>query len=352
MNILITANMGPGTLQAKVEPLSRCKQIQKIYFARKNTFETINKTEYLILPKLCKYSIFNLLFTPFYLIYYIFYYKIDLIISYHMIPHAFFAYFAHLITRKPFIVCQTGLYVQKYAEKNKIFSKIIMHILSKALFVNVPGKQSKNFWKNLGLNNHKINILHSTINTEYFIPQSKDYKYDFIFTGRLHPIKNIDKILLAFSKVKNKLKNQKMAIVGSGIMLEKLQKTAIKLNISENVDFLGFHKDIKLFLDKSKFFIMASKSEALPCALMEAMSNGNVPISTNVGNIKDIVQNEVSGFLINSNEEIDQIMLKALSITDDTYRDMSARARQIIIDNYSYNIATNKWSKIIKIVNE
>ena len=35
---------------------------------------------------------------------------------------------------------------------------------------------------------------------------------------------------------------------------------------------------------------MASKSEALPCALMEAMSNGNVPISTNVGNIKDIVQ--------------------------------------------------------------
>ena len=274
MRLIITAKMGQGTFDAKIVPLSRCEFVEEILILRRNEFEKIPKTRHIKLPEICNYSFFNNLLTPVFLSYYTTKYKADLIIAYHIIPYAFIAYIAHIFTGKPFVISQTGIYIQKYA-KLKIFRHILKYIINKSGFLNVPGTKSKIFWTDFGIDKNKINILHSTIDTNRFLPSDNHKMYDFIFIGRLDSNKNVEQIIISFSKIIVDIPNLKLVIVGAGPFLSYLENLSIDLNLTSNIYLTGYQSDVKEWLDKSLYFVTSSKSEGLPCSMMEAMANGN-----------------------------------------------------------------------------
>lgn len=338
--------MKKGTFEAKFIPLSKVDIVEKIYVLRREKGPAINKVEYIILPRVCRISMFSLFIVPIYLLYFSIKIRPSYLISYHIIPHAFFVFFVGTITKIPFIVTQTGGKIQQLISK-KFMRYWVLNILNKAKYINVPGYQSKNFWIEQGINKEKINVLHSTIDTGEFSPEDSQTKYDFIFVGNLTPRKQIDKIINAFHLVQNKVPAATLAIVGDGKQFKELNDLVKKLDLEKNVFFLGFQNDVKKYLLLSKIFVMASKIEGLPVALMEAMALERLVIAPMVDNIPSVLCEE-TGIPLNINE-ISELFDKMYYALTNFYnlKLLRENARVIIDKKYSNQSAIVKWNQIL-----
>jgi glycosyltransferase involved in cell wall biosynthesis len=95
-----------------------------------------------------------------------------------------------------------------------------------------------------------------------------------ITVGRLVEQKGIDVMLAAWAKVVEALPDWRLAVVGDGPLGPELKVLAAKLKVENNVDWLGHVSDPFPLLRGAKFFVMTSRFEGTPNALLEAMSCG------------------------------------------------------------------------------
>ena len=100
-------------------------------------------------------------------------------------------------------------------------------------------------------------------------------------------------VIKAISELKNEGYNFEYQLVGGGNK-EKLEKLAIKLDVKDDVKFLGLkpHNEIFEWLDNIDIYIQPSNTEGMPRALIEAMSRACPCIGSNVGEIPKLLQQE------------------------------------------------------------
>jgi len=127
-----------------------------------------------------------------------------------------------------------------------------------------------------------------------FIRNNKPIK--IIYIGTLDELYKAPDILIkALALCKKKGLDFHLSLIGGGKYLNYLQKLARWQNVEKNVSFTGqvsgFER-IKSLLDNSDVFVLPSKTEGLPRALLEAMARGVPSISTNVGGIPEILPTE------------------------------------------------------------
>lgn len=91
--------------------------------------------------------------------------------------------------------------------------------------------------------------------------------------GRLSTAKNYYFLLNIFKAYIDET-NSVLIIVGDGDLRDNIMQYAAKLNILENVHFMGQQKDIPQLLSAMDVFVLASKHEGLGIVLIEAMANG------------------------------------------------------------------------------
>ena len=96
----------------------------------------------------------------------------------------------------------------------------------------------------------------------------------FITVTRLVSQKAIDVLLRAAAIVFAKLPEWRLAIIGDGPLREELQALAGELGIASHVDWLGYLDDPIPYLKAAKFFVLTSRFEGSPNALLEAMACG------------------------------------------------------------------------------
>jgi glycosyltransferase involved in cell wall biosynthesis len=344
--------MGPGTLEAKIEPLVQLEEVSHICFIRKNSGPKIKKVEYITIGKLSYLKVFHWIISPLKLIIQTIKQKPALLISYHIIPYGFFVAFTGLVTKTPYIISQTGLRIQKQA-KHKLFRQFLYFIFKYSFQVNCPGTKSVEYWKSIFPNlQGKFKVLHSTIDTSYFkTAEDISKEYDFIFLGRLHSVKNIDMIIRGFANLiqRNNFSTlPKMVIVGNGPEEKQLHALVGDLGLKEHVTFTGFTSKPLSYLQKSHFLVMDSDSEGLPTAMMQAMACEVVPVTSLVGNIPDLVSSGKTGFVHQGKniESISETMKKALQTDNEILAKMKIKCKNLIINKHSYQYAASQWAEL------
>lgn len=98
--------------------------------------------------------------------------------------------------------------------------------------------------------------------------------------------KNILKIIESFKSLQNS--NYQLLIAGDGPEKDKVLKL---IKNSKNIHFLGKlnSKDLEKYLVKSKFSIMASIwYENAPMAIIESINNKVIPLTSNIGGMKEL----------------------------------------------------------------
>ena len=145
-----------------------------------------------------------------------------------------------------------------------------------------------------------VMIMQNYVNLPEIVIRDKgDNKINMLFLGLLGKRKGIYDLLdaLAFS-VKN-IPELYLRIGGNGdIQLAKAY--AHELDLDPYVEFLGWvgNTEKNQLLRDADIFILPSYNEGLPVSIIEAMSWGIPVISTKVGGIPELLEDEVSGCLI------------------------------------------------------
>ena len=131
----------------------------------------------------------------------------------------------------------------------------------------------------------------------------KEYGYkedDFIlfYAAELNANKHQDLLINVLNNLKDKMPNIKLLLAGTGSLESQYKEQVNKLDLNKNVEFLGFRSDIKNLLMLSDVAVASSRREGLPVNVMEAMATGLPLVVTDVRGHRDLVKNDVNGYLV------------------------------------------------------
>ncbi|MGE5308177.1 MAG: glycosyltransferase family 4 protein [Deltaproteobacteria bacterium] len=115
--------------------------------------------------------------------------------------------------------------------------------------------------------------------------------------GRLSREKGHDVLLRAFAALIREGRQLKLIVVGEGGQRAMLEELSERLGLKGQVVFTGFRNDVRMFLDSCDIFVLPSFTEAMPMALVEALSAGIPVVATKVGAVPDILQEGKYGLL-------------------------------------------------------
>ncbi len=167
--------------------------------------------------------------------------------------------------------------------------------------------------------------------------------------ARLQYPKGIDVLLHAWGRMMHQPSGwrahlrPKLLIAGEGPLLPQLQRIAAELEITDSVEFLGLQRNVLPLLQQSWGFVMPSRWEGMPNALLEAMSCGLPCIATRVSGSEDIVQDGINGLLIEPEqpEALAQAMRRVIEDSDFAAR-LAQEARATILRDYQLSRVVEK----------
>ena len=100
-----------------------------------------------------------------------------------------------------------------------------------------------------------------------------------VAAGRLHPQKDFGVLIDAIAKVRE-TRACRLLILGEGELLASLQARSEALGLSEVVQFPGFQNNPHAFFARAAVFVLSSRWEGSPNALVEAMACGAPVVAT------------------------------------------------------------------------
>lgn len=226
-------------------------------------------------------------------------------------------------------------------EVNPFFDKFIRRrneyrlkkVLNHCDIVTSASRKNAGIIKNLGLK-FRVRIIPFCVDISMFKPL---YSIDsgvgairqdlaipegnsvIIFSGRLNPDDNVDKLLEDWSKAIDENDQLQLLIIGSGREAAALAEKAKQLGISDQVTFTGEmpRDELTMCFAMCKAFVSACTSATLKSSPLEAIACG-VPAILKINSANaDILINGVNGFTYNQPEELGEIIHKLAKIDSD-----------------------------------
>jgi D-inositol-3-phosphate glycosyltransferase len=161
----------------------------------------------------------------------------------------------------------------------------------------------------------RIGVVPCGVNLEQFKPVSKESAREYLgfgndkiilFVGRIDPLKGIDKLIRAIPYLQN-IQGLRLVVIGGGEQnqreIEQLQKLACNLNIQDSVTFLGLikHDQLPYFYSAADVCVVPSYYESFGLVALESLACGTPVVATDVGNLKSVIRQGETGYVITDN---------------------------------------------------
>jgi len=178
------------------------------------------------------------------------------------------------------------------------------------------------------------------------VPGSTD---PFVLTvARLHPQKAHDLLLEAFARISQRLRRWRLAIVGRGLLEGDLRAQAADLRIDDRLDWHGQVANPYVYYRAARIFVLASRHEGMPNALMEALSCGLPAIVSNASpGPLELVTHGESGWVVPANNVAALAEAIELLATDAALRERLGRSGPGRVSEYELEKALPAWEQII-----
>ncbi len=120
------------------------------------------------------------------------------------------------------------------------------------------------------------------------------------FVGRLSEEKGVQTLVESMPQVKAGVPGVRLLVAGTGPVEAQLKKLAQDLKLDDSIDFLGFCPNAFEVMDRLDVFVLPSRTEGCPIVVLEAMAMGVPVVATNVGGTPELLEDNVTGLLVNS----------------------------------------------------
>lgn len=158
-------------------------------------------------------------------------------------------------------------------------------------------------WLDLGVSPEKIVRMASGVDADHFRPGPSIHDASLpprprvMFTGRLHPQKNLDLLIDVWPAVARTV-GANLVLVGDGPQRVELMERVRSLGIVDRVHFAGPVPDPAEMLRAADLFALPSVAEGMSNSLLEAMATGLPCLASEIGGNTDLITNEENGLLL------------------------------------------------------
>ena len=134
-------------------------------------------------------------------------------------------------------------------------------------------------------------------------PFSEKYtnKFKIVIAGRMVPEKGHLFFLSTFKKLRQKNENIKVFFIGDRYKREEIEVYISKNNLDKYINILGRieRKNLLNFFSNTDIVVIPSVSEGFGNIAVEAILSGATVLSSDVGGLKEIIIDDLNGFLYN-----------------------------------------------------
>lgn len=120
--------------------------------------------------------------------------------------------------------------------------------------------------------------------------------------GNLLPVKGHEFLVRAAAIMRDRGVSVRVAIAGQGPEETGLRALIHDLDVADLVTFLGYRPDVVDLLHAADVFVMPSRSEGMPMAMIEAMLAGLPIVAAHVGGIPELIPDDQHGLLVESED--------------------------------------------------
>nr|WP_224746747.1 glycosyltransferase [Pelovirga terrestris] len=251
------------------------------------------------------------------------------------------------------IYTEHAKYSLSQSSKLKRNTRYLSRLADKVVCVS---ENLKNFMiTDVGVSASQIEVIHNGVNLSAFQVENKEKSVkknqDKLIIGtvaRLSEPKDHGNLLRAFAEVVNKRPDVRLMLVGDGELRSDIESMIQQLGLKSYVDMLGRRSDIPELLVKMDIFVLPSKREGFPIAVLEAMACGKPVVATNVGGMSEIISNGEEGMIVppENSDELAKAILKL--VADEGLRTkIAVLGYQKVISSFSEQAMMEKYMNLL-----
>jgi glycosyltransferase involved in cell wall biosynthesis len=112
--------------------------------------------------------------------------------------------------------------------------------------------------------------------------------------GRLEPQKGFDMLIRALATIDDAT----LVLIGDGAERQRLLDLARRLSVAERIEWVGWSDDPRRYLSTFDVFVLPSRFEGFPLALLEALLARRAVVATAVGSVPEAIRDGETGLIV------------------------------------------------------
>lgn len=315
-----------------------------------------NRLYFGLVPFLIVAQFFSLLFL-------VFKKRPDVIHAHWIIPQGFIAVVVKLLTGVPVVVTAHGADV--FGLQGALMLRIKRFTLRKATACTTVSRALADIVAGLKCSTLRLEIISMGVDSKQFSPHRRNDcikdRYQItgpflLYVGRLTEKKGVSYLIDAMQLITREIPATKLLIIGSGELEQRLKEQVTVLDLNEHVLFAGSlpNKELPEYYATSDIFIgpaieaRSGDSEGFGLTFVEAAMSGCLLIGSDIGGIRDVITDHVTGVLVNekSSKSIATAVLDGLQNPKEM-ANVRNKSREFCVRNFDWEIISKKYCKLL-----
>lgn len=193
-----------------------------------------------------------------------------------------------------------------------IWSRVYGLVLDGYTLVYATGFSEANYVKPLV--ERPVHWQHSGIDEDFvFLSKELEQEFDVISVGSFVEVKNFEFVV----QIASLMPECRFLLVGDGPLRSRIEADCQRRGFS-NVVFAGQVKPAKVasLLRKARIFLLTSRTEGTPTAILEAMACGLAIVTSHSNNFDELIKPGMNGFVIEG-FRVEEYIAKIRELLDD-----------------------------------
>lgn len=279
---------------------------------------------------------------------------LDILHVHYAVPHATSAFLAREILgeRAPRIVTTLHGTDITLVGSDPSYRPITRFSIARSDRVTVPSAWlADETRRRLDLADTPIDVIPNFVDTARFRPRATERGIGparLVHVSNFRGVKRVPDVVAIFAGVLAK-RPARLALVGDGPELGKVEAFADRLGVRTHIDFLGERHDVRGVLAEADLFLMPSASESFGVAALEAQAMGVPVVASDVGGLPEVVAHGETGLLFPAGDIV-AMTHGALELLADPTRltAMGAHARRRAVERFEMDAVLDRYDALYR----